>query len=688
MSASPSRPRPTSRPAASPKIGSRIRRRRTRPRRARRRAGHRLLAILLFGLLPSVEASTSRAAADEAESPTTAQAAEEPAAQIEAIEDTNAPVVVRIHWDGVEAFEEESLEARIVTAARSAFELRFWREPPRLDPFVVEEDAERITQAYAEIGHFAAQVESEVARVDDLEGPPRRVRVRFRVEEGPVTRLAAWTLAWRPPPNAVAPPTAEEQAEARAIIGDRPGDVFGTRRYREVRRALLDWAAEAGFPYATIEGGAQVDASRHVASVDWTMVTGPRVSIGAITLSGLDRVEEHVVRRELAFREGDRFKRSAVDRSERRLIATGLFRSVVVGRPRRGDDPSARREEASRTLDVELRLEEAPPRSLRASVGYGAEDGPRGEASLDWRNFLGDGRRLRLRGFASLLDVGFESSLGQPYLLGRPGWRGDLTASALRQDRPGYEAFVTGAAGLVTWRPERDHPVSLSFGPGYELSEILEFNTTGGPSIRGPEDSTIVNTFTTLRYEDVDAVLDPKRGVRATLANEFGHAAFGSDLDYHFWQLDLRGYTNFGPFVLATRAAATILDPIDGDRSDVPLTRRLYSGGTNSVRGFGFQKLGPEDASNDPVGGLSRLEVGTELRWRVWSPFSLVAFVDAGDVRSRPWIFRPGELRAAAGPGLRVDTPVGPLRIDAGFLLNPPPDTDVWRLHLSVGHAF
>jgi outer membrane protein insertion porin family/translocation and assembly module TamA len=409
--------------------------------------------------------------------------------------------------------------------------------------------------------------------------------------------------------------------------------------------------------------------------------------VHSIHLSGLDRVAPEVALRELAIESGEPLTSSAIVETERRLMGTGLFRSAVVGRSADGVGGGPENERAEGAVDLVIRLEEALPRSFRASVGYGSEDGPRGEVGLVWRNFLGDGRRLGLRAFASLLDLGIEGSLGEPYLLG-PRTRGDLGVSALRQTRPGYEAFVTGASAIATFVPDRYGPWSFSVGPGYELSEIRDFSVEVGESLRGPRDATIVNTFGAIRYERVDDRLDPRDGFRAELANELGSRGFGSDLDYHLWSLDLRGYLGVGPLVLATRAAATTLDPISGGRADVPLTRRLYSGGTNSVRGFGFQKLGPEDASNDPVGGLSRLEVGTELRWRFWRRFSLVGFVDAGDVRSGTWKFRPGELRASAGPGLRFDTPVGPLRLDMGFLLNPPRDTDPWRIHLSVGHAF
>lgn len=259
----------------------------------------------------------------------------------------------------------------------------------------------------------------------------------------------------------------------------------------------------------------------------------------------------------------------------------------------------------------------------------------------------------------------------------------------MRQSRPGYEAFVTGASALLTAYPNRESPFSLTVGPGYELANITDFEIDVSDSRRGPRQSVIVNWFSVGRYINVDNVLNPTRGVRVELHNELGGYPIGSELDYQSWELDLRLYYPMGPFVWAARAAATTLDPIGAGIGDVPLTRRLYAGGPSTVRGFGFQKLGPTDSGNDPIGGLSRMLLGLELRLpEIWRQFGLVGFIDAGEVREGTWSWRPLDLRASAGPGLRIATPVGPLRFDFGFLLNPPKGADPWRFHISIGQAF
>jgi outer membrane translocation and assembly module TamA len=154
-----------------------------------------------------------------------------------------------------------------------------------------------------------------------------------------------------------------------------------------------------------------------------------------------------------------------------------------------------------------------------------------------------------------------------------------------------------------------------------------------------------------------------------------------------YFQLGRRG-------VWANRVQAGTLAGADGSR--IPFFKRYFVGGSTSVRGWGRYQVSPLSGSGLPIGGRTMMEVSTEARMGIRGRLSGVLFVDGGNVWADAWKTGPGGLRWAAGPGLRFDTPIGPMRIDLGIQLNPipgllingVPEQRKWRVHFSIGQAF
>jgi outer membrane translocation and assembly module TamA len=130
--------------------------------------------------------------------------------------------------------------------------------------------------------------------------------------------------------------------------------------------------------------------------------------------------------------------------------------------------------------------------------------------------------------------------------------------------------------------------------------------------------------------------------------------------------------------------------------ANIPFAKRFFLGGSTSLRGWGRFDVAPLSGSGQPIGGLSMIEMSTELRVPLRGPLSVVAFADAGNVWGDSWQLRLSDLRYDIGPGVRYVTPIGPLRADFGYQLNPipgllvngEPETRHWRVHFSIGQAF
>jgi outer membrane translocation and assembly module TamA len=421
-------------------------------------------------------------------------------------------------------------------------------------------------------------------------------------------------------------------------------------------------------------------------------------------VTGLDRVQERIVRRELRFRPGDVYSAQRLSESERRVYDLGLFRSVAIQAkppdPATAPDAPAAAPEAepgpepasAPVWPVEVRVAERDPRSFRISVGYGTEDLVRVRGSWLHRNFFGEARRFEVRGEYSALVRGGSVELQQAHLFSDT--RGWIRGTAFQEDEPAYEANRV-ISGIGVERSFAQH-WTVSVEPIVEWGRVEDPKVDDPTDPEGPREAFLDSIRVALGRSSVDDEVDPRRGTRLDVSLEPSARALGSDLDYLEATVEGRAYVPVYATVLAMRVKVATFEPLGSDgRGDVPLFKRLYAGGSVSVRGFDYHRLGPRDKDGDPLGGLSLAEGSLELRFPIWpavsglwSRLGGVAFFDTGQVSTQPHDWRGDDFFYAVGGGLRVGTPVGPIRLDVGHVLNPSDFESDVRVHFSVGHTF
>jgi outer membrane protein assembly complex protein YaeT len=637
-------------------------------------------AALLLALLGAAPAPAEEGGGDSGARAAGAEVPEDEASEEE-------PRVSKIEWRGVEALDPDELEDAIVTSAPGLLDrLRFWRPQPAFQEQFLRRDMQRIADAYAAEGYFEAQARYELTWNEDRS----RVRIRILVSEGKPVQLAFWGLRV---PEA-APLSARERESLQQLL-PLPGTVFGTRRYREVREAVLGRTADFGCPAAHLEGGAEVDLAAHLARVTWDLHPGPSVRLGWISVDGLEQVQEKIVRRELRIEPGDSYSRASLTASERRVYDVGLFRSVAIQA-----EPPPEHQEAipgepwpEEVWPVEVRVAEREPHSFRVSVGYGTEDLFRTRVSWLHRNFYGEARRLELSGEYSDLVAGGGIQLDQPYLFDLDV-RGRARVKAFQEDDAAYLAQRV-VSGVAMEHPFAEH-WSVRGGYTFEWGDVTDQKVNSRVDPAGPSPAFLSLLPMGLRRETVKDESDPKGGTWLDLDVEPSLRVLGSRVDYVQVTAEGRAYLPLFGTVLALRARAATIEPLAGDgRSDVPLFKRLYTGGSTSVRGFDNHRLGPRDSGGEPLGGLSLAEGTLELRFPIWPEIGSfwrylggVAFVDAGQVQVEPHGWNQKDFFYSVGGGIRVGTPVGPIRVDVGHVLNPTAFDSDFRVHLSVGQTF
>jgi len=598
-----------------------------------------------------------------------------PASAARAEEAPPRPEITALRFSGVESVPESTLRDAILSRAP---DWRPWVDPPELDEAELAEDMDRIRSAYRRQGFYEARAEYRLEWEDDAR---EEVAIEIRVEEGP----PVWLLSF----EVELPPGDWLREEARAaLLLDLPlvlDQRFSAKSYSEAKALVLARLADEGYAAARLSGGAKVELRTHTASVAWRVVPGPLVHFGEVEVRGLAQVERELVTRELGFERGERYSLSELEASRRRIYDTGLFRAVTL-QPVRGAVPPEAGPADAVEWPLVATVDERPPRSLSASIGYGTEEQYRARLAWEHRNFFGEARRLELSGRYSAIVSGVEARFRQPRFLW-PRLTLSAKTSALHEEQPSYTSNGLTLGYLLS------HPLLFGVdgrvGQNFELADVTDLDVLD-PS--GEESYQLSSLVFGLSRNALDDPLDPSRGSFVDLSAEPTLRGLGSDRD--FVTLAARG-SWFTPLprlpalVLLARLDLAVIQPFAATRRDqVPIVSRLFAGGTGSVRGFELDQLGPVDANGEALGGLTRTFGTLELRFPIWKILGGVVFADAGQVARDPWEFDRGVFSVAVGPGLRVKTPIGAIGIDYGYLLRRPREIDRDRFHFSVGVSF
>jgi outer membrane protein assembly factor BamA len=192
-------------------------------------------------------------------------------------------------------------------------------------------------------------------------------------------------------------------------------------------------------------------------------------------------------------------------------------------------------------------------------------------------------------------------------------------------------------------------------------------------------------------------LLDARRGY--VVSAHLEKAGVGGDFNYLETTAEGRHYLNLADrAIIATRVRAAALGGTDEPDATIPFFKRYFLGGAQSLRGWGRFEVSPLTSDGLPIGGYTSLEATIEARVPVTTNIGGVLFVDGGNVWTGTYDFDFGDMRYAAGAGLRYRTPVGPIRVDFGYQLTPNRQLVIdgrpfseqrrWRIHFSVGQAF
>lgn len=581
---------------------------------------------------------------------------------------TAPPEVRFIKFKGVETLSAGDLKNLLKT--KEKFLGLFAKAP--LDETVLAEDLERIKTYYQSQGFYHTQIESHKAV--PLLG--REVILEIQLREGPPMVVSALTLEVDGQSSG---PWHEQLLSAMPL---HPGDRFSTPAYQDIEKAALRVLSDWGYPKARVELKAQLDKRSNLAEIAVAVRIGPACYFGPVTVEGNENVGTDVILREVTFHPGDRFNGSKVQETQQRLFGLDLLQFV---------DVTVENLDGNATmLPIHLLVKEAKKQTVRVGFGYGTVEEFRGQLQWEIRNFMGDGRRLQINAKASSLIQLLAGQFLQPYFL-TPRSYLTVDGGIQHEDQVSFENQKEYVQPVFNYKwNER-----LSSYLGYDLEANRLLNVTVQPTVEGPQDRENENYYVSSllqgnAWERVDIPANPRQGLRFFQTLEWASGALGSQVDFVKLTLEGRCYVPLSKYgVLAGRFRWGGIQSIEKTEY-LPIFKRFFAGGPDSVRGYPYQRLGPLDQDGNPTGGMTLVEGSLEWRFPLRKSFEGVLFADFGNVFERSYEIMWNSLRYTAGCGIRYLTLVGPLRFDFGYQLNPPEQSSFapYQFYFSIGQAF
>ena len=566
-----------------------------------------------------------------------------------------------------------------------------WSRPRNLfDRSRFDADQQRILAFYADRGFPDARIAAFDLKLNRAQNA---VDVVLTVAEGEPVRVVAVNLAGF---DSLSP---ADLADVQKRLPLSVGQPRNRQTVIAAHELLLNTLRDHGYPYARVSTAEDDGATGKEASITLTAEPGVLARFGTVEVAGNRSVGDSIIRRQLTVRTGDPYRRSLVQDTQRRLYAMELFQFVNVESLVPEQQPP----------DVPLRVTVAEGRHQRVNggIGYGTEEKGRVDGEYRHVNFLGGARAFGAHARWSSRDRGLRFDFTQPYVM-TPTLSLGAEGQRWYTYTPAYGSVVTGGRLSLTHRQSARTSWTISGTSERNISAIADA-ALGDPSLyndlialgldptTGKQEGTLSAVGFDLQHARTDSVLDARRGYQLGMHVEEAGRLLPGTFNYYSVTADARLFVPIGRHaVVANRLQFGDIRPAGNEPAQVPFSKKYFLGGATSLRGWGRYEVSPLSTSGLPIGGNSIVAASSELRSRLKGRLGAVVFLDAGNVWTDQGAIDLSRLRTSAGLGVRYQTPVGPLRFDVGYQLNPIAGLSVdgaaqarrWRMHFSIGQAF
>lgn len=465
----------------------------------------------------------------------------------------------------------------------------------------------------------------------------------------------------------------------RATAGLTQGAVFRSDDFRKAHQGLTDLYVDIGYAFVEVDPATRVDPAARTVDIDFRIHKGDLVHLGRIEVRGNTKTRDRVVRRDMRLAEGDLYSGSAIQRSRRRIENLGFFEKVNL---------TTHRRPGTSLLDVDVEVEEKATGAFTVGAGYSSVDRIVGMASVSQRNFLGLGYQLAFQANFGTTRETYSLTFNNPRVFDSDVYAGiDLSKS--RREYNDYTkdalggALKLGTALTEEWRVRGIYRL--------EEADVKNVSPEASSLLRDQEGTTVTSSVTTLlSYDSRDNPWEPHRGVNADGSVEWAGGPLQGDASFLKYGLDASRYVPLWlRHVLTLHGRIGYVHSLEG--RPIPVYERYTLGGINSLRGLQSRSIGPVDAeSGDVIGGDKELLLNVEYLFPLIEEAKLrgVVFFDAGNAWEEGQTYLETPMRRTAGAGVRWFSPMGPLRLEWGYVLDRKSGERASRWEFSIGGFF
>ncbi|MFQ5841278.1 MAG: outer membrane protein assembly factor BamA [Thermodesulfobacteriota bacterium] len=436
------------------------------------------------------------------------------------------------------------------------------------------------------------------------------------------------------------------------------GKVYRTSVVQKDIRRITSYYGDKGYAYAEIVPRTSVDSEKRLVHITFDIHKGKEVFFERINISGNTKTRDKVIRRELKAGEGDLYSTTAITRGRQKLKTSGYFKEAEFTTSRGTSDDK---------INLDIKVQEAPTGAITFGAGFSSLEGVVGTASVSERNLFGLGYKTHLSGALGGESERFKFGFTDPWLLGTPTTAG---FNVYLEESKVFDTYSSDVVGTdLTLGRYLTEYISASLTGRAERVDIFDVDPEASRFIKEQEGTRDTYSLTLKLTRDTrDDFFRPTKGSRHTLSLENAGGVLGGDNTFYKVIGDTNWYFPL-PFdtVLHLRGRSGIVEGYDG--KDVPIYERFFVGGINTIRGFEYGEAGPKDETGEVIGGENMVIFNSEFIIPLSRELGLRAaiFYDGGN----GWNGQFGKWNHAVGFGIRWLSPIGPIRLDWGYNLNP-----------------